>query len=66
MLNITADSDETLTMPDVSDVFASPARSAPAIPVVMKLAGAGDSVRNEHSAVKAPGGSDATRSRDGG
>jgi len=66
MLNVYAESNETLAMPDTSTVFASPATYEPKPAPVMKLAGGADSVRNQHSEVKAPGGKDASRQKDGG
>ena len=66
MLNTYAESSEALAMPDTSTMFASPATYEPKPAPVMKLAGGADSARNQHSEVKAPGGKDASRQKDGG
>ncbi len=66
MLKDRVDRGEALAMPDVSDMFASEATYVTTAAMSTKLAGSGDSVRNQKSEVKAPGGKDAARQRDGG
>ncbi|MEA2999269.1 MAG: hypothetical protein QOH04_1645 [Sphingomonadales bacterium] len=59
---------DSLDTAEAERIFESPARTEPAAanPPHDKLAGAGDSVRNQRTATKAPGGHDAAKSRDGG
>jgi hypothetical protein len=66
MLNDDANAGATLTTPDVSDVFASAATYQTASAEITKQAGSGDSVRNQKSSKKAPGGNDAAHQKDGG
>ena len=56
-------------LPDVEHNFASPAvfrAATPAVAEVKKLAGSGDSVKDNKSDTKASGGKDATKQKDGG
>ena len=66
MLTMNASIGEQFSMPDVSGVFASAATYRPVSATAAKLAGAGDSVRDQKSDVKAPGGKDAAKQKDGG
>ena len=56
-------------LPELDQIFSSERvviDPVDADPPPGKLAGGGDSVRNVHSARKAPGGKDASRQKDGG